>query len=177
MTKADISQVDALIRETLDAFTRDLFEHPEWKGKEHDYINRYVHGFLLARCPASTFLYHPTQVGIEVGVKWPPGIGVKNSSRKDIVIWPKPWMSCWKEVNGKYRPFYAPTVVMEWKVVRAGQKVRPHLGDRKWLSGFAKKWPDSLGYMVTMTREPVSTGRIVVARFHDAHIKHDWFLL
>src|SRR5262245_16738523 len=89
-----IARIDSLIRDALIAFTDD-FTRSEWWGKEHDCVNRFVHGFLMPQCGPSAVLAHPTQIGIEVGVAQPPGQFERGAARKDVVIWPAPWMSCW----------------------------------------------------------------------------------
>jgi len=70
--ECDGPRIDRLVQGALKAFTDD-FTHAQWWGKEHDCVNRFVHGFLVPRGLASGVLTHPTQVGIEVGVAQPSG--------------------------------------------------------------------------------------------------------
>jgi hypothetical protein len=141
MNKPDIFQIDALIRDALKEFIEDLGTC-RWRGKEHDCVNRFAHGFLLPRCVPSCFLHHPTQICIEVGVAQPPGIGSGGAARKDLVIWAEPWMSCWNE---KWEPVNCPVVVMEWKVALPGKKLRFNRHDRQWLKGFAETNSGAVG--------------------------------
>jgi hypothetical protein len=55
---------DGLVRGALEAFTED-FTHARWWGKEHDCVNRSVHGCVTPQGLASGVLAHPTQVAIE----------------------------------------------------------------------------------------------------------------
>jgi hypothetical protein len=66
----------------------------EWWGKEHDWVNRYVFGYLIKHCSPNGPLHDAAQIGIEVGVPQPPGY-VKKGVLRDVVIWEHPMTTCW----------------------------------------------------------------------------------
>jgi hypothetical protein len=170
----EIRKLDRLIRETLIAFSEDL-KGCRWWGKEHDLVNRYAHGFLMARCSSSSFLEHPTQIGIEVGVAQPKGKRfLRPAARKDLVIWPKPWMSCW---NDKFEPSNHPMAVLEWKVKLNAKTLRCDPHDKAWLHGFARTHPDFVGYSVTLNRTRTAAQNMCVTRFHGQDVAPNWLTL
>ena len=167
-----IRQLDGLVRETLTEFSEDL-DHRPWCGKEHDFVNRYAHGFLLKRCSPKLPLKHATQIGIEVGVAQPKRF-LRKAARKDLVIWPKPWMSCW---NSSWEPTNHPIAVLEWKVRLKSKNLRCDHHDEAWLSAFARAHPDFVGYSVTLNRTRLVAPRMCVARFYGRDIEHEWLTL
>jgi len=44
--ECDGPRIDGLVRSALTAFIED-FTHARWWGKEHDCVNRFVHGFMV----------------------------------------------------------------------------------------------------------------------------------
>jgi hypothetical protein len=162
-------RIDGLVRDALEAFIED-FTHARWWGKEHDCVNRFVHGFLVAEGLASGVLAHPTQVGIEVGVAQPKGFS-QPAARKDVVIWPEPWMSCWNE---SFEPVHKPIAVLEWKLVRTRGPLKCHVHDRAWLGAFAEDQPEAVGYAVTLNRDRGQAERISVVRFSGHSVDENW---
>ena len=173
MPSADIPQIDLLVRDALAAFTDD-FTSSQWWGKEHDCVNRFVHGFLFPQGFKSSVFSNATQIGIEVGVATPPGVGTRDAARKDVVIWPAPWMSCW---NSEWQPVNHPVAVMEWKLVRTRGSLKCHPYDRKWLSAFAQWRPGFVGYSITLNRQRGEKERICVTRFHQDRVDEGWLRL
>jgi hypothetical protein len=167
----EIRWLDRVIRETLTEFSEDL--DGRWWGKEHDLVNRYAHGFLMARCSPKGPLKHPTQIGIEVGVAQPIGFSSK-AARKDLVIWPKPWMSCWDD---KYDPANHPMAVLEWKIKLNARNLRCDAHDADWLSRFARSQPDFVGYSVTMNRTRSAAQKMCVTRFRGQAAEDNWLVL
>jgi hypothetical protein len=153
-------RIDRLVRAALQAFTED-FTQARWWGKEHDCVNRFVHGFLIPQGIESGIFTHPTQVGIEVGVAQPKRLD-RPAARKDVVVWPEPWMSCWNE---SFEPVNQPIAVLEWKLVRRRNSLECHKHDREWLSAFAAEHTGFVGYAVTLNRDRGQTERIAVSRF------------
>ena len=115
-------------------------------------------------------LAHPTQVGIEVGVAQPRGFS-RQAARKDVVIWPEPWMSCWNE---SFEPVHKPIAVLEWKLVRTRGPLKCHVHDRAWLSAFAEDEPEAVGYAVTLHRDRGQAERISVVRFSGRSVDENW---
>ena len=173
MPKFDAEQIDALVHSALTEFIED-FTKSEWWGKEHDCVNRFVHGFLMPKAGTSPVLTHPTQIGIEVGVAQPKKLFVRGAARKDVVIWPQPWMSCW---NSKWEPVNYPIAILEWKVVQPPHKLKCNQHDRDWLSGVAKQRDAFVGYSVTMNRERGCTERLLVTRFFRQEVQEEWLHL
>ncbi len=165
-----ISQVDAVIRETLLEFLGGLHAC-DWRGKENDFINRYAHGFLLQRCSQESFLYHPTQIGIEVAVPQPPGIGIKPAVKKDLVIWPRAWMSCW---DASWRPLNKPLTVLEWKVVRGRGSGGGDAHDHNWLTAFSSFEPRFVGFSVILSVLPTAKPHLTVRRYQGGKSVLDW---
>lgn len=169
-----IRQLDRVVRETLISFS-DHLDKRRFCGKEHDLVNRYAHGFLMARCSPGSVLKHATQIGIEVGVAQPKEKRFSRpAARKDLVIWPKPWMSCW---DNKFQPANHPLAVLEWKVRLNARNLRCDPHDEEWLSAFAKSRPDFVGYSVTLNRTRPVTPKMCVTRFQGQEIQHNWLAL
>lgn len=168
----EIRQLDRLIRETLTAFSEDL-DGCSWWGKEHDFVNRYAHGFLMARCSPRSFLKHPTQIGIEVGVAQPKGF-LRPAARKDLVIWPKPWMSCWSQ---SWQAENHPIAVLEWKVKAKPRELRCDRHDENWLTAFSKLQPEFVGYAVTLSRTRPAAQKMCVTRFQRGSVDRNWLTL
>ena len=168
----EIRQIDRIIRETLIEFSDHLDKRP-FCGKEHDFVNRYAHGFLMERCSPRSFLKHRTQIGIEVGVAQTRGFP-RPAARKDLVIWPKPWMSCWDD---KFRPANHPIAVLEWKLKVKGKELRCDRHDEAWLTAFSKWQPDFVGYAVTISRTRPAAQKLCVTRFHRGDVHHNWLTL
>lgn len=173
MAAFDIDSIDNLVRSSLTAFIDD-FSVARWWGKEHDCVNRFVHGFLMPQCSPSSFLVHPTQIGIEVGVAQPRNLFARGAARKDVVIWPQPWMSCWSEA---WEAVNYPMAVMEWKALRSARRLSCHPHDRAWLAGLAKERSDFVGYSVTMNRERGCSERLLVTRFYREETSEHWLCL
>ena len=170
---AHIAELESVIRRALTAFAADLGSC-EWRGKENDCVNRFAHGFLLAHCRESSWLRHPTQIGIEVGVAQPPGVATKAAARKDLVIWPKPWMSCW---DSSWRPVNQPAAIMEWKVVRGPATGRGTAHDHRWLAAFANWQPDCVGFSVVLAAHRAPEERLLVTRFRAGDVEDPWLRL
>jgi hypothetical protein len=167
-----IRQLDRLVRETFTGFSDDL-DRCQWWGKEHDFVNRYAHGFLVPRCSPRSPLKHATQIGIEVGVAQPKRF-LRKAARKDLVIWPKPWMSCWDE---SWEPTNHPIAVLEWKVRLNSANLRCDRHDEAWLTAFARSHPDFVGYSVTLNRTRPAAQKMCVSRFHGRDTEHEWLTL
>ena len=160
---------DSLLKEAFSSFGEDLAASG-WRGKENDCVNRFALGHLLPRCGTSV-LRHPTQIGIEVGVPQPPGVGIKGAARKDLVIWPEPWMSTWSEA---WLPIHLPAVVMEWKLCHAA---KPLIGLRHctdWVRSFAEWQPRALGLTVVVDLD-ARKHRLLVGRYYQNDQRPLWF--
>ena len=172
MQTAGLEELEAGLRDALREFAAHLDSEP-WVGKEHDCVNRFAHGYLIPRCQAGSLLHHPTQIGIEVGVAQPPGIGIKAAARKDLVIWPRPWMSCY---DNTWRPVHYPTVVMEWKTLREGFRFSGTAHDHAWLTAFTRSRPETLGLSIVVSVAPSPTCRLTATRFIRGEATPKWLV-
>jgi hypothetical protein len=111
---------------SLTAFAGDMLGTP-WCGKEHDWVNRFAHSYLL--CSPAGVLQEPGQIAIEVGVPQPPGY-IKAGTRRDLVIWPTAGLTCW---DSEWRAVQHPIAIVEWKVHRPRRRNRDQLREREWL--------------------------------------------
>lgn len=171
-------ELDQILQRAFTAFHAG-FEGVIWRGKERDYVNRFVMGYLVPECSPGRLLGHPTQLGIEVPVKQPSGIGEKRTAPKDLVIWPQPFMSCW---SGDWDPVHAPLAVVEWKAQRPAASKPDPQGDRKWLQAFTAENPTSLGYAVFLDFTRVGSNcigpvRLTVSRCHSGEWQDAWIKL
>jgi hypothetical protein len=178
------ADLDEILQGAFTAFHAG-FAGESWRGKERDCVNRFVMGYLVAACSPGRLLEHPTQIGIEVAVKQPPGVGEKKTAHKDVVIWPKPFMSCWNQ-NGDWNAVHTPLAVIEWKIHRLGARRRSPerdlQGDRNWVRAFSRENPESLGYSVFLdfTRAGKSSGNpceLAVSRCHAGKWQDAWLKL
>lgn len=170
MTIFNVDEIDNLIRNAFIEFIDDLAK-AEWWGKEYDYVNRFAQGYLTNKCSESFFLRHPTQIGIEVGVAQPKGLFVKHGARKDLVIWPEPWMSSW---NKMWEGVNYPIAILEWKAFLKKRKLRSFDHDIQWLTGMAKERHDFVGYSAIMNRANDGEDKVLVARFFRDDVNLTW---
>jgi hypothetical protein len=143
--------IDALIRSALGALVEDSHVK-DWWAKENNWVSYFAFKYLVDHC--RRFGIDPAQIGVEVSVPQAPGRKTRGV-RKDIVIWPKPGMTCWLE---GWKAGCHPTAIMEWKVHRPFRR-NPlvHL-ERKWLKDYCKKNRAVLAYAVEVdgTQQPLS---------------------
>jgi hypothetical protein len=151
-----MSDLHNLLRDAFREFETWLLVAP-WRGKEHDCVNLFVHKFIFRRISPTGPISDPTQVGIEVGVPQPPGIGIKKGARKDLVIWNDPDTSTW---DAHWNPVRFPLAIIEWKARREKTNrpiTDPH--DLKWITAYSLLHPDHHGYCATV--DFTATGRRV----------------
>jgi hypothetical protein len=157
--------IEAVLASALGDFNAWLSE-TAWKAKENDCVNHFAHAFL-AKCVAlGTVLYDIAQVGIEVGVPQPKGLGIKPAVRKDLVIWGAPGMTTW---DSQYRACHTPIAIIEWKARK------PQLSERdlNWLAGFTKHFPSCFGAAVTVDFSG-SQSRIYAAAVRAGVVDRTW---
>lgn len=165
------AQIDlsSAIQKSFESFAASIQEH-RWFGRENEAVNAFAMGSLLSNLIPIGF--HPTQVGIEVAVPQNPGAEspkgrAKKAVRKDLVIWPKAWMTCFDGARDK--PSQYPLCVLEWKVDHPKEAA-----DLRWLEDHAENGPlDGFsGYRVTMQTNPFG---IVVDRVLKNETKLEWW--
>jgi hypothetical protein len=161
--------LDEVVATSLREFESFLVS-ADWHGKEHDCVNLFVHAFLFRHVCKGGAIEDFTQIGIEIGVPQPDGIGKKDSVRKDLVIWDTPRAVAWDK---KWRPVRHPRSIIEWK---ARHKTRlPALDpyDIDWLQRYSLHYPDFTGYAVTVNLASESR-RITTARIHAGEVFTDF---
>lgn len=137
-------RIDRFIEEALLRFG-DWYERYEWRGKEHDCVNLFAHGYLAQGVGPEAPIKDLTQIRIESAVRQPDGFA-NRSARKDLVIWRDGLANAWSD---DWTAVHDPWVVMEWKWKSHG---RPdptfNSHDLDWLEGFTERAQQSLGYLV-----------------------------
>lgn len=142
-------QIDLFLNEALESFSLWLKSN-QWRGKEHDCVNLFVHKFLFEKIAPDAAIQYPTQICIECGLKQPEkGNYKKKSARKDLVIWEHPLQNSWSK---DWEPVNIPKVIMEWKVEFRGKFPKeifdPH--DEEWIQLYTKEHGDCFGYIVSV---------------------------
>lgn len=142
-----MSELDAPIDAAARLFVSDVFGEPRWRGREHEAVSHFA-DFLRGQCQERTPLYDPGQIVIQGCVPGVRGLNPKGRVNKDLVLWPKPRMSCW---NAEWSPSNIPMAVLEWKVFRLPTS-RPTMSthDLEWLSAFSCKHPEFVGYAISL---------------------------
>jgi hypothetical protein len=143
-----LNQVGAIIQQSLSEFITVIFSSG-WAGREREAISLYAIGFLQKNFRENAPLYDSTQIGIEAAVpssrEWNP----KGRVCKDLVLWPKPQMTCW---NKDWQITNYPLVIMEWKVYQPGNKTKKAAlssDDIGWLRKYSQIYP-TIGYAVSL---------------------------
>jgi len=166
-----VTPMDKLITVSLSAFAADTLDR-HWHGKEHDWVNRYAHGYLLKHCTPDGPLYDPGQIAIEVGVPQPPGYKAP-ATRRDLVIWPSPGLTCW---DAEWRPVHHPVVIIEWKVHRPGRKNRDQPHEREWLRRYTQWQQEYVAYAVEINLG-CTPNSLTCHRFHAGIEMNAWLSL
>jgi hypothetical protein len=104
-----ISELDLIIRQSLKDLVDDVFDRP-WFGREREVVSLYAFGHLQRYCREGGVLSDPTQIVLEGAVPQLPGPNRKQLVCKDLVIWPKPRMTCWNE---EQEPAHYPIAIVE----------------------------------------------------------------
>lgn len=180
MSTAKTADLDAMLELAFNQFHRALVgTQGMWFGKERDCVNRFVMEHLVPLCRKGRFpVKAASQIGIEVAVRQPRGIGTKPSAPKDVVIWNEPLDTCW---NKRLRPVHAPLAVIEWKV-RHPRAVRKSIKlatshDRRWLKSFTARRCDRLGYSVYLDwSQDWRPREFVVARCETGKWVDEWLV-
>lgn len=167
-------ELDSIVAGSLQSLHLEL-SSGTWRGRrEREVISLFCFGHLLQHCQTSSALYDPTQLAIEVAV---PQIsdqrglsgkgGNKSQVCKDIVIWPKPRMTCW-DAHGDAT--VRPISVIEWK--HNERAVSEY--DTNWLRAFSADHPEFVGYAVS-TQHPAKDFAISCSRVLLGKVADRWF--
>lgn len=164
-------QVDELVTRSLRAFAADVLGCG-WRGKEHDWVNRYTFGYLLKECAPGGPFYDQAQLAVEVGVAQPPGYA-KLAANRDIVIWDRPGMSCWDD---DWTPVHHPLAIFEWKVHRPKRVNSDLKSEREWLRRYTAWQAIPVCYAVEVTWSP-DQAALRCTRFHAGTEELDWLFI
>jgi hypothetical protein len=160
--------LDAVISRSLTGFVRDLAEG-NWTGRrEREMVSLFVFGHLLREVAPGGFIHDTTQIGIEVPV---PQVARSAHSKmqvcKDVVIWPKPLMTCW-DTDGN--PTVGPAAILEWKLDEESRR------DIDWLQAFSKQHLHFIGYAV-VARPRSGAFILSCARIENGRVAGNWLRL
>jgi hypothetical protein len=152
----DVMQnIESIIDTALNDFGTWLSKN-DWRGKEHDCVNNFAHAFLLNQVKTDSLLHHPAQICLECGIPQPEGY-VKINARRDLVVWPDPFLNTWSE-DLKNR-LHDPLALMEWKAkhknILPKKLFFPH--DETWISEYTKIHPEVIGYVAAVYFLPEKT--------------------
>jgi hypothetical protein len=145
-----------------------------WFAKERDCVNRFAMAHLVPACAPGSVLHDPAQIGIEMAVKQPSGVGARPAAPKDLVIWDEPCVTCW---SPEMLPKRSPLAVLEWKAQRPTAATQDTEKDREWLTAFSRDNPASVGYSVFL--EWADGGllrRMEVSRCSEGRWDDRWFV-
>ena len=172
-----ITGIDKLIRSSLTSLVEDI-SAGDWTGRrEREVVSLFCFGHLMRECRPDTFLHDVTQISIEVAVPQVTGqVGRTGKATrkvqvcKDVVIWPRPRMTCWdSEGNATVRP----TSVIEWKhnegVVWAY--------DVDWLREFSADREDFVGYAVSTNHGRPNNFRLSCTRVYRGEAQSEWLFI
>lgn len=134
--------LEGILVGSLEGFIEDI-QACGWWGREREAISLYAFGYLAAACERDSVLKDPGQIGIEVAVPQVPGAKRKRQVCKDLVVWPKPRMTCWNENR---QPVVHPLAVMQWKTGGIEMDRR----DAEWLKDYTSLNPRVAGYAVAL---------------------------
>ena len=168
------NELEAVLAAALTAFHRRIVV-TGWRGREREAVSLFAFAELAAACRDDGPLFDAAQIGIEVAVPQIPGTG-KRQVCKDLVIWPRPGMTCWDHDRV---PSLAPSAIIEWKAngfpnARSGSRNRS--ADRQWLSECTQIHPSTLGFVAVLLFRDTGVA-MRVDRVTAGQITDDWLHL
>ena len=178
LVKGPSKELVDIIRDSLVAFALEALEGP-WTGRrEREAISLYAFGFLLKQVKSDGVLNDPAQIGIEfpvpqvVSTVEMNGIGRRREKLqvcKDLVIWPRPAMTCWDQAG---QPNVSPIAILEWKF--GVETTSRH--DLEWLKAFSRNRPEFTGFAISANR-PGSSFLMKVAEVTGGKAYLDWLCM
>jgi len=167
-----INEIDTIVRQSLIEFVEDIF-NSGWFGREREAISLYAFGYLLRYCNRNGFLKSAKQIGIEVAVPQLSPNAQKQKRKqlvcKDLIIWPRPAMTCWDNLG---QPVNYPSAILEWKT----NKAMISKGDVEWLTAFSQLAPDFVGYALSLDFKHRNF-RLSCVRIDEKGVDYSWLLL
>jgi hypothetical protein len=167
-----------VISRSLRRFVRDI-SRDGWSGRrEREAISLYVLGYLKDEVRRGGPLSDITQIAIEAPVpqiapqkmmKLSGRTGVKGDVAKDLLIWPRPRMTCW---NRSGESTESPIAVLEWKFGNSGRQNY----DVPWLQEYSKVHPRCVGFAITLSRHARGFG-LVATRVSRGKRQERWLAI
>jgi hypothetical protein len=172
-----VDEIDLLVRSSLSALAQDS-SMTGWTGRrEREIVSLFCFGYLLRECRPGAFLHDPTQIAIEVGVPQVVQQALlsgkphsKSQVCKDIVLWPRPRMTCWDSVGA---PTVRPASIIEWKHNEGDVCAY----DVQWLAEFSSAAPDFVGYAVSTIPCSGRGIRLSCTRIHQGQALAGWLVI
>ncbi len=128
-----MADLDNAIRQSLTEFASSSLSS-DWQGRrEREAISLFAFRHLLAQVRPGSALHDLAQITIECPV---PQVAEHGKAQvcKDLVIWPRPAMTCW---DSDGMPRVAPSAIVEWKFCIRHMSAY----DIKWLQAFSRFLP------------------------------------
>lgn len=172
-----IADIDIVVRSALSSLIDDV-SAADWTGRrEREVVSLFCLGHLLRHCRPGAFLHDPAQIAIEVAVPQVPrqtDLTGKSASKaqvcKDIVIWPRPRMTCW-DTDGE--PSVMPASIIEWKHDEGDVSAY----DVGWLAEFSASTRAFVGYAVSTNRRSAGSFRLSCTRVCQGQSEPEWLCI
>lgn len=172
-----LAEIDDVVRRSLTSLVDDI-SRSDWTGRrEREVVSLFCFGHLATQCRPDGFLYDLAQIAIEVAVAQNGGqvrrsgkASSKDQVCKDIVIWPKPRMTCWDSGG---RPTVRPASIIEWK----HNEGSIYEYDVDWLCEFSREIEDFVGYAVSTNLPDAHKFRLLCTRIHRGQILPDFLCI
>lgn len=172
-----MNTLDRIVESSLRSLHSDL-ANTNWRGREREIVSLFVFAHLLPLANADSALFDPAQIGIEVAVpQVKAGVRVKRDVCKDVVIWPRPKMTCW-DLSSPY-----PLAVIEWKSLNLqdDERARRHKltefqDDVSWLEQTSKLSEEFTGFAVLVTQAPENI-EVGCSRVRHGLVESNWIAL
>lgn len=162
--------ISQIVSTSLTSFAVDLAKSEWHVRREREAISFYAFRYLLREVQPNSFLHDSAQIGIEVPVPQVTNSG-KEQVCKDLVIWPKPMMTCWDKSGN---PTCSPAVILEWKFNVASKESQD---DVDWLQRFTSTYPACQGYAVNIDHRDSRPFLLTCARVINGQTQCRWLYL
>ena len=170
-----IAELDRIVRGGLADFA-DEIRNRDWTGRrEREAVSYFAFRHLVPQCTQGSVLYDPAQISVEVAVpqldrKTITGLTKKPTAKsqvcKDLVLWPKPGMTCW---NAAGQPAVHPMSILEWKF--GGRTLFEY--DMLWLQAYSSHRAGFVGYAIQADSQERDF-TVAAARVRRGVIDRDW---
>ena len=173
---SEMIELEFILRKSFGSFVEEV-RSSAWTGRrEREAVSLFAFGHLLRQVRAGSFLHNPAQIGIEIPVPQIATLDQTNNRTvkkaqvcKDLVIWPRPGMTCWDQSGN---PTVSPAAILEWKFgVESIDKY-----DLDWLTEFSIEHADFIGFAISANR-PGKSFLMKVAKVYNGTADRNWLCL